>query len=38
MNKNDKLYFKINNGIIEISSFIKNKSIYNKSEEIEKKY
>ena len=38
MNKNERLYFKINNGIIEISSFIKKKSIYNKSEVIEKKY
>jgi len=34
-NKNEKLYFKINNGIIEKSSFIENKSIYKKSVEFE---
>ena len=34
MNKNEKLYFKINDGIIEKSSFIENKSIYKISERI----
>ena len=34
MNKNEKLYFKINDGIIEKSNFIENKSIYRKSERI----
>ena len=33
-NKNEKLYFKINDGIIEKSNFIENKSIYKKSESI----
>ena len=32
LNKNEKLYFKINDGLIEKSSFIENKSIYKKSE------
>ena len=31
-NKNEKLYFKINDGIIEKSNFIENKSIYKKQE------
>jgi hypothetical protein len=34
LNKNEKLYFKINDGIIEKSNFIENKSIYRKSERI----
>ena len=33
-NKNEKLYFKINDGIIEKSNFIKIKNIYKKSESI----